>query len=79
MSLCQYKHSLGVPGEGFHAARLGPFALWDVLGTVAGGVALSYATDWPMVYSQLAVFAVGHVLHLAFCVDTAAVRMLHGA
>jgi len=30
----------GNPGEGIHAARLGPFALWDIVLTVAACLAL---------------------------------------
>lgn len=74
MSLCQYKHALGVPGEGVHAARLGPFALWDVVGTVVGGYAVSRVNGSRPMPTIVATFVVGHLLHIAFCVDTAAVR-----
>lgn len=76
MSLCQYRHSLGVPEQGVHAARLGPFAFWDVAMTVGGGYALARWQDWPVGQTIAATFVVGHVLHVVFCVDTAAVLML---
>lgn len=79
MDLCRYKDALGVPGQGLHAARLGRFALWDVVGTVAGGWALARYMRWSVPVTVAGTFLTGHALHLLFCVDTAAVRMLHSS
>ena len=74
--LCRYRDALGRPGEGFHSARLGGFAAFDVLGTIglgAAGAALwSGGRPAPAVllFAIVLAFLVGIAAHWAFCVDT---------
>jgi hypothetical protein len=73
---CPFKYALGIPGTGFHAARIGPFAAYDTLGTI--GLAL---LTWLLVRSipfwkhLVAWFLLGEVLHFAFGTDTAFLRL----
>ncbi len=75
MDLCRYKNSLGEPGKGFHQARLGSFALWDVAGTliiIIVLILLGFGTLQTII--TVGVLTVG--LHWLFCVPTAGNIML---
>jgi hypothetical protein len=81
MALCSFKHALGRPGEGVHAARIGRFAAFDVVGTVVIGVVIAYATcRKSLVASSLAwtaaLLLLGLFLHWLFCVPTAMLVIL---
>jgi hypothetical protein len=82
-----FRHVLGVPRQGVHAARLGPFARNDILATAAlalgTGALAVFATGASWRHVPLAVaaaflawWAIATALHLAFGVDTALVSML---
>ena len=81
MNLCRFKDTLGEPGVGFHAARIGPFALWDTVGTLA----IAYLLNWSLGGSPVKDFAkiafglfiFGQFLHWLFCVDTAFMKMIN--
>ena len=73
---CPYASALGVPGEGFHAQRLGAFALNDVLGTLALAGITSLVTRIDMVRTSVMWFAAAEVLHYAFGVHTAFLEAL---
>ncbi len=74
--LAQYKDILGVPGEGVHAKRIGPFAINDFIGTIIGAIILSYLFDTTILKAFIFLFILGEVLHYIFCVDTAFLRIL---
>lgn len=75
-SLCQYKDIFGKVGEGPHSYRVGGVAIVDVLSTVAGAALISYATRWSFLYTLLALFVTGIVLHHLFCVRTTVDKLL---
>jgi len=79
MSLCDYKDALGKPGQGFHEARLGSFALWDTVGTFAIAALITY-TSGPSLqkfaWVSLIVFVLSIILHWVFCVETESGRLL---
>lgn len=75
---CEYADVLGKPGEGFHKARLGPFAAGDLIATII--LAIIIALIWQInIFATFSlVFGLGVLMHWAFCVDTAFMRMLSG-
>ncbi len=82
-SLCQYQNILGKPYEGFHAQRIGPFALWDIVGTIMISLIIvyfwkgkSYSFGTKLGISLLGTFAVAELLHYIFCVPTAFMKMI---
>jgi hypothetical protein len=73
---CPYKYILGIPGQGFHAARFMGVARNDTIGTVV----LALSTAWLFKINVLVSLAVwfigGEVLHYAFGVQTAFLTMI---
>ena len=61
---------LGKPREGFHEARVGNYALNDILGTFALAYASSYATNTPYLQNLIAWIAIAEASHYAFGVKT---------
>lgn len=77
-NLCAFKNVLGTPSQGFHAARLGPFALWDTIGTIIGAY-LIQITFFPQTsYASVLfwAFVLAEILHAVFCVETAFIKMV---
>lgn len=70
------KHTFGEPGTGFHATRIGGFALYDTLGTILIALLFSYFTRIPVLYSIIGWFVAGELLHWYFGVETAFMKML---
>jgi len=68
--LCQYKDSLGVPGEGVHEDRIAGFALWDIVGTVIGAYLVAKAFDYTFWKTFGVLMLVAIFLHWIFCVET---------
>jgi hypothetical protein len=68
---CPYAHSLGVPGQGFHAARIAGYALNDILGTIGLAAITSYLLRSSFLMNLVAWFVLGEVLHYAFGAQTA--------
>ena len=72
---CKYSNSLGEPGKGAHAARLGGLAIVDILAT--GGLAL-LISRYGFGRANLAVFMIVFIIliivavavHELFCVNT---------
>lgn len=71
-----YKHVLGIPGQGFHAARLGPIALNDTLGTVAVAAITAWIFKIEFWKSFLLWFVAGEVLHYWFGTPTAFLKLV---
>lgn len=77
---CEYSDIFGLPGEGPHAARMGPFAAVDVIGTAAGAGLVAalwssprgFGARWLIAFVILILISV--VFHWAFCVPTAITR-----
>lgn len=59
-----------------HDTRIGPYALFDIVGTVAGAYAITAHFDVPLWKTLLFSFAAGVVAHVVFDVPTALNRQL---
>ena len=68
---CPYSHVLGVPGQGVHAARVGPYSQNDILATIVLAIITSYVMNIHVLYSFLAWFVAGEILHYLFGTQTA--------
>lgn len=73
---CPYSTLLGIPGQGIHAARIFGLALNDTLMTIAAAVLTSFLFNVNLLYSILAWFIIGEILHYIFGVNTAFLAMI---
>jgi len=73
---CPYANALGTPGEGVHAQRFLGLALNDTIATLVAALLTKWFFDIPLLYSILGWFVAGEVLHYAFGVDTAFLKMI---
>jgi hypothetical protein len=73
---CPYANILGTPGEGVHAQRFLGLALNDTIATLVAALLTTWLFDIPLLYSILGWFIAGEVLHYAFGVDTAFLKMI---
>ena len=73
---CPYKHILGIPGQGFHSARIFGFALYDILGTIGLAVFTWYFFNVGFLTALIGWFVGGEVLHWAFGTQTAVLTAL---
>jgi hypothetical protein len=76
MSLCKYKNSLGVPGEGVHSYRIYNIAIVDVIMTIVAGYFISHTYKASFVFTCVILFIFGIVLHRLFCVRTTVDKLL---
>jgi uncharacterized membrane protein len=76
MSLCKYKDALGVPGKGIHSYRIFNIAIADVIMTIIGAYILSLIFKTPFIYTLIALFILGIILHRIFCVRTTIDKLL---
>lgn len=70
---CPWANALGVPREGVHSTRIFGYAAFDVIGTVAIALIITYIWGWSwrrFVEVCLSAFATGIALHYIFGVDT---------
>ena len=70
MNLCKYKDALGIPGKGIHSYRIFNIAIADVIMTIIGAYILSLIFKTPFLYTLIALFVLGIILHKIFCVRT---------
>jgi len=73
---CPYANALGTPGEGVHAQRFLGLALNDTIATLVAALLTKWFFDVPLLYSIIGWFVAGEVLHYAFGVDTAFLKMI---
>jgi hypothetical protein len=73
---CPYKHILGIPGQGFHSARIFGFALYDILATIGLAVFTWYFFNVGFLTALIGWFVFGEVLHWAFGTQTAVLTAL---
>ena len=76
-SACPYANALGVPGQGVHAARFMGLALNDTLMTIALAFITSYVFNIPFLESFVSWFILGEILHYAFGVNSAFLKMIN--
>ena len=67
--LCDYKNSLGIPGQGVHFHVFG-VAIMDCIMTIIGGALLAYSFKWNYFWTIFILFILGILLHRLFCVKT---------
>lgn len=75
-SKCPFANILGIPGQGFHAARLYGYAFNDTIGTIVFALITAFVFDIPIWKSLLVWFITGEVLHYIFGVQTAVLTTL---
>jgi len=68
---CPYSTILGVPKQGVHASRIGPYALNDSLATIALALFLAWVFNTSFFPTLVVIFVLGEVLHYVFGVQTA--------
>jgi hypothetical protein len=73
---CPYANALGEPGKGVHSTRFLGFALNDTLMTIGAALLTAWIFNINVWKSLLIWFIVGELLHIAFGVDSAFLRML---
>jgi len=73
---CPYANALGTPGEGVHAQRVLGLSLNDIIATLVAALLTKWFFDVPLLYSILGWFVGGEILHYAFGVDTAFLKMI---
>ena len=76
MNLCAYKNIFGEPGKGAHSVRFMGVAVVDVVLTIIGAWLVAYWMKWNVGYTIAGMFALGILLHRAFCVRTTVDRAL---
>ena len=76
MDLCKYTKSLGEIGKGIHSYRIFDIAYVDVFATILGAYILSFSLNTPFLYTLIALFILGIILHRIFCVRTTIDKLL---
>jgi len=76
MNLCKYKDALGIPGKGIHSYRIFNISVADVIMTIIGAYILSLIFKTPFLYTLIALFVLGIILHKIFCVRTTIDKLL---
>jgi len=76
MNLCKYKDLFGIPKKGIHSYRVFNIAVIDVIETIIGAAFFSYIFKTPLLYTTIAFFILGIILHRLFCVRTTIDKLL---
>ena len=74
--LCQYKDSLGIPGQGVHSYRIFNIAIVDVILTIIGALLFSWILGTNFWITLIVLFLLGIFLHKIFCVKTTVDKLL---
>lgn len=75
--LCQYKNIFGVPKQGMHKLRFGPFAFIDIIATLVLAGIISYFMDVNSLYTFIVLFIIAQIFHWLFCVNTSFMNILN--
>lgn len=70
MDLCKYKNLFGELGKGIHSYRIFNIAYLDFVVTIIGAYILSKLFGTPFLYTFIAFFIVGIIIHRVLCVRT---------
>jgi len=76
MSSCKYKNLFGKPHQGAHSHRFLNLAIVDVILTILVAILISYFAKIPFIYTLIALFILGILLHRLFCVRTTIDKLL---
>jgi hypothetical protein len=73
---CPYAHSLGVPGQGVHAARIFGLARNDIIATIVLAFVTTFFIRISFIESLVGWFIIGEILHYVFGTKTAFLKMI---
>lgn len=82
MNLCRYKNIFGEINTGIHSVRIFNIAIFDVLGTIIGGILLHFFLLYVckiyinLTFIIILLFVLGIMLHRLFCVRTTIDKLL---
>jgi hypothetical protein len=76
MDLCKYKNLFGKLGTGIHSYRIFNIAYLDILVTVVVAYGLSKLFRTPFLYTLIAFFILGILIHRLLCVRTTIDKLL---
>ena len=79
VDLCIFKHHsdiLGTPGKGVHKFRMFDIAIMDLFFTLLIAYFLAYFCRTYFILMFIALFVLGQLLHLAFCVETTCAKWI---
>ena len=76
MSSCPYRYLFGKPGEGAHASRFLGLSIVDTVLTFLGALLITLGTGYPILWTFIAFFVLGEILHYAFGTQTAFLTMI---
>ena len=76
MSACPYRYLFGKPGEGAHASRFLGLSIVDTVLTFLGALLITLGTGYPILWTFIAFFVLGEILHYAFGTQTAFLTMI---
>ena len=76
MSACPYRYLFGKPGEGPHSYRFMGLAVVDTLLTLLGALLITLGTGYSILWTFIAFFVLGEILHYAFGTQTAFLTMI---
>ena len=71
----EYKHALGIPGQGAHTHFLG-VAIGDVIMTIVGAYVFHFFTGYTLWKCIVGLFVLGIILHRLFAVRTTVDKLL---
>ena len=77
MDYCKYQNILGTAGTGIHSSRIGGFALWDIVGTIALAGLMSSLINIGFLTALIILIIIAICLHWLFCVPTALNKKLN--
>jgi hypothetical protein len=75
-SKCPFAFILGIPGQGFHSARIYGYALNDTVATIILALITAYVFDIAIWKSLVIWFVSGEILHYLFGTQTAVLTTL---
>ena len=76
MDLCKYKDLFGKLGTGIHSYRIYNIAYLDILVTIVVAYGLSKLFGTPFLYTLIAFFILGILIHRLLCVRTTVDKLL---
>lgn len=74
--LCSYSGIFGNPGEGIHKYRFMGIAIMDFIFTIIFALLFARLMNWNYLYTIIAFFVLGIILHRLFCVRTTIDKIL---
>ena len=70
MNRCKFKNLFGIPYQGLHKLRFGPFGFIDIFATLVLAGIIAYIFHIDSLYTFIALFFIGQLIHWLLCVKT---------